>query len=225
MKDKLDYLLPEGVKYFFYWFIYKIRYKGTAIKSGTKISKNVEVGKNVQIGKGSSISGACQVGDYTFINDFALIDASVIHIGKFCSISHNVKIGMRSHPIELLSTSPKLYLKSKGVCEQDYFEELTLNTHTLVGDDVYIGANAIVMAGVNVGTGAVIGAGAIVTKDVPPYSIIIGNPGKVVRYRFSDDIIDNLVSEDIYNKGISEIIDFNHDFNSDFLSVTSAVNK
>ncbi len=221
MKNTLDYLLPEGVKHFFYWFLYRIRYKGVAIKSGSKISKNVKIGKSVQVGKNSSISGGCLIGDYTFINDYTLIDACVIKVGRFCSISHNVKIGMRSHPIELLSTSPKLYLKAKGVCENDYFEELTIDTHTFVGDDVYIGANAIVMAGVTVGTGAVIGAGAIVTKDVPPYSIVLGNPGKVVRYRFSNDIIDTLISEDIYNKDISEIVSFNHGFNSEVLSSVS----
>ncbi|OLQ86169.1 hypothetical protein BIY22_13040 [Vibrio panuliri] len=213
LKNRLDYFLPEIFKSFIYWFLYKYRYRGIKIKSGTKLSRNVRIEKGVEIGKNVSISGSCNIGGYTFINDYAMVDMSVISIGRFCSISHNVKIGMRSHPINLFSTSPNLYFKSKNICLEDYYKEKKSDIETSLGNDVYIGANAIIMAGVSVGDGAVIGAGSIVTKNVSPYSIVVGNPGKVIGHRFSPEIIDEIISMNIFESSLDDIIRLNHKFN------------
>ena len=73
------------------------------------------------------------------------------------------------------------------------------NGDIVVGDDVWVGQRAIIMSGVNIGQGAVIGAGAIVTKNVPPYAIVGGIPAKVIRYRFSEELIQELLKID-YSK-------------------------
>ena len=213
LKSSLDYFIPEGLKSFIYWFLYKIKYRKCQIKSGTKISRYVILNDGVQIGKMASISGVCEVGSHTFINDYSLLDSSVVSIGRFCSISHNVKIGMRSHPTKLFSTSPNLYIKEKGICVDNYFSDD--DTKTVISHDVYIGANAIIMAGVNVGQGAVIGAGSIVMEDVPPYSVVVGIPGQVIKYRFAKTTIESILEKKIFDSDVNSIVEFNHDFNTD----------
>lgn len=71
-------------------------------------------------------------------------------------------------------------------------DQLVLRGNTVVGNDVWIGARALIMSGVNIGNGAVVAAGSVVTKDVPPYAIVGGNPAKIIRYRFDASVIDKL---------------------------------
>jgi len=99
------------------------------------------------------------------------------------SVAYGVRIGLPEHPVNMVSTSPKIYrnIKSKDI-KDVYFPPI-------IGNDVWIGANAIILQGVTIGDGAVIAAGAVVTKDVPPYAIVGGVPAKVIKYRFSDDVI------------------------------------
>lgn len=111
-------------------------------------------------------------------------------IGKYCSISWNVTVGATMHPLNHISTHAFPYISFFNFVKTNKRFE----TKTFIGNDVWIGANAILMPGVRVGNGSIIGAGAIVTKNVPPYAIVIGNPGNVLKYRFSSEIIDKLES-------------------------------
>ncbi len=114
-----------------------------------------------------------------------------LNIGSFCSLAHGVKFLLAAeHPTDYFSTFP---FKVK-LCGKDYeaFGKGDIN----VGDDVWIGTNAIILSGVNIGRGAVIAAGAVVNKDVPPYSVVGGVPAKVIKYRFSDEIIEELMKVD-----------------------------
>ena len=99
------------------------------------------------------------------------------------SVAYGVRIGLPEHPVNMVSTSPKIYrnIKLKDI-KDVYFPPI-------IGNDVWIGANAIILQGVTIGDGAIIAAGAVVTKDVPPYAIVGGVPAKVIKYRFSDDVI------------------------------------
>lgn len=111
-------------------------------------------------------------------------------IGKYCSISWDVTIGALSHPFDSISSHAFSYRKQFGlVNENEYLNQ----KKTVLGNDVWVGCGAIIIAGVTIGDGAVIGAGAVVTKDVMPYEIVAGVPAKHIRNRFSQKTIEVLL--------------------------------
>lgn len=129
----------------------------------------------------------------------ASVDSGTI-VGAFCSIAPGVRIGGMNHPTHFVSTHPFLYTKRKGFAEEDIQGIIQKGTRpVIIEDDVWIGQNAVILAGVKISKGAVIGSGAIVTKDIPPYSIAVGVPAKVIRKRFSDEQIDKLSNIDWAN--------------------------
>ena len=137
------------------------------------------------------------IGHYSYIGEYTKIDRCVT-IGRYCSIANNVLIGATIHPTNWLSTSPFQYDKwLEPDCNKC---DWTIARPTSIGNDVWIGANAIIQSGVSIGNGAIIGSGAVVTKDVPPYAIVIGVPAKVLRYRFSQKIIKKLQKLEWWNK-------------------------
>ncbi|MDO9145881.1 MULTISPECIES: CatB-related O-acetyltransferase [Comamonadaceae] len=119
-------------------------------------------------------------------------DIYYANIGSFTSIANQVVIGGASHPMDWVGMSPVFYAGRDSINKK--FSKYTLDTplNTTIGNDVWIGRSAIIMSGVRIGNGAVIGAGAIVAKDVPPYAIVAGNPAKLIRYRFSSDLVSAL---------------------------------
>lgn len=152
------------------------------VDSSLKISKGARINRGVIIGENVNIE------EYTYINNNSIIFNT--KIGKFCSVSYNCMIGLPNHPINNISTSPFLYSNHNILNIPESFEEL--NTETIIGNDVWIGASAIIMRGISIGDGAIIGAGSIVTKDVPPYAIAVGNPAKVIKMRFDKNQVEFL---------------------------------
>jgi len=119
---------------------------------------------------------------------------SNLRIGNYCSIAEGVRfIASCDHRIDLVSTfpfSPKHHF-SKG--------------DIIVGNDVWIGMNAIILSGVTIGDGAVIGAGAVVTKDVKPYAVVAGNPAKIRKYRFNQKQIARLLEIKWWDWPVQEV--------------------
>jgi acetyltransferase-like isoleucine patch superfamily enzyme len=179
--------------YFLFFSIYKyLKYPNCKINTNF-ILPGVKIGNYVLIRKHCKINRGVEIGDYTFINEYTQVDSNTKSIGKYCSIAHNVKIGMGPHPISYFSTSPVFYAKSRGFVKEDSYDEYEDKGYTVIGNDVFIASNVIIMAGVTIGDGAVVAAGAIVTKDVPPYAIVGGTPAKIIKYRFDESTINLLL--------------------------------
>ncbi|WP_422229174.1 CatB-related O-acetyltransferase [Rickettsia endosymbiont of Halotydeus destructor] len=142
------------------------------------------------------------VGDYTYYSDsnnpekFEYKNVRGAYfvkliIGKFCAIAMgtNFITDDMNHPMDGFSTYPFFIFENWN----NYTPSPDKRRDTIIGNDVWFGTNSTIMPGVNIGNGAIIGACSVVTKDVPPYSIVVGNPAKIVRQRFPDEIIEQLL--------------------------------
>lgn len=133
------------------------------------------------------------VGDGTYISANGRISETTI--GKYCSIGPDLCSGWGVHPLNGVSTSPMFYSTRRQngrslVSSSNLVERKRIK----IGNDVFIGRNVILLDGITIGDGAVIGAGAVVSKDIPPYAIAVGIPIKVVKYRFSPEVIEQLLA-------------------------------
>lgn len=152
------------------------------------------------------LSRKLTIGAYTDI-----VSGSELHdvssIGRYCSIAKNVIIGLdrRSHPLNWLTSHSGLVdmrHKLGGIAlHHDGVKQ------TIIGHDVWIGMDVLILDGVTIGTGAVIGAQSLVNKDIPPYAIAVGSPAQVVRYRFDQNIIDSLLASQWWNLPAQQLTD------------------
>lgn len=172
------------------------------------IAYNAKIGNRVALAEYTDIRENVQIGDYSYVNRGTIVFSGII--GKFCSIGYNCSIGPMEHPLNRLSTSPFLYKRSWGCVEDDKWNEI--NNPPVIGNDVWIGNNIVVLQGVNISDGAVIAAGAVVTNNVPAYAIVGGVPAKVIKYRFSGEKIQELLSSKWYGKPIDKIIKIANEF-------------
>jgi acetyltransferase-like isoleucine patch superfamily enzyme len=168
------------------------------------IAKNVKLENFVTLKEGVHL-GADSVGKYTFINKNVIVDKNTKSIGRFCSIAYGVKIGLGNHPLERISTHPFSYSKKYNLVDDDTVFSSQITTKTIIGNDVWIGANAIILAGVNIGDGAVVGANSLVTRDVESYSVVMGTPANHSKYRFDEEKRKELLKEQWWNWNDSKI--------------------
>lgn len=121
-------------------------------------------------------------------------DITYADIGSFVSIANGVVIGGGRHPMEWVSMSPVFYEGRDSVKAKFSTHKRDPVKKVVIGHDVWIGRSAIVLPGVEIGVGAVVGAGAVVTKNVPAYAVVAGNPAHLIRYRFSESVIQRLLN-------------------------------
>ncbi len=134
-----------------------------------------------------------EMGDYSYV----VHDAQIIYatIGKFCSIASHTRVNPGNHPLERVALNHFTYRASAyglGPDEAGFFDWRRRHRVTL-GHDVWLGHGVIVLPGVTIGTGAAIGAGAVVTKDIPPFAVAVGNPARVIRFRFPEELREALL--------------------------------
>ena len=155
------------------------------------------------------------VGDFTYIAE-SEFESHVTHfypwsrdrliIGKFCQIAAGVEFMMNdaNHRMNAVSTFP-FYTLAGWDMEPPKAEELPFKGDTVIGNDVWIGQNATILPGVHIGDGAIIGAESVVGSDIPPYAVAVGNPARVIRRRFDDDMITLLLAVRWWDRPIGEI--------------------
>lgn len=164
---------------------------GSQIEAPTSIICTVSPGAFIDIGAFCNLSGGT-------INN--------VRFGRYCSIAAGVVIGMHEHPTDWLTTSRTAYYPQvngwrelvaphrKGDVQRGVRPFRDSCPLTEIGHDVWIGQGAFVKSGIRIGTGSVVGARAIVLRDVPPYSIVVGTPGRVVRPRFPQAVVERLLA-------------------------------
>lgn len=136
-------------------------------------------------------------------------------VGAFCSINETAQMGFINHPTEFITTHPFIYEQAYGLLEDKGIQSLfsiSDNQGIEIGNDVWIGAGALILPSVKIGDGAIIGAGAVVTKDIPDYAIAVGVPAKVIRYRFTDEEIEILKKIQWWNWSDEKIRECGQDF-------------
>lgn len=156
--------------------------------------KDVKLGAYCEVGA-RTILDEVVMGDYSYVVNDSQIAYTAI--GKFCSIAAMTRINPGNHPMQRATQSHFTYRSSmyfEGEADDADFFEWRRSHHVTIGHDVWIGHGAVILPRRVIGSGAVIAAGAIVTKDVAPYTIVAGNPARVIRTRFSEMAVQRLMT-------------------------------
>ena len=142
------------------------------------------------------------------------VNATDVELGSFCSVGAYCSIGGGEHPTDYVSTSP-VFLQGRNFLGRHYGELPFRASQTVrIGNDVWIGSHAFIRAGVSIGDGAVIGAHAVVTRDVPPYTVWAGVPAKMLRRRFDEKTSQRLLAArwwDLSDERLRELAPYFHD--------------
>ncbi|MFT4802864.1 MAG: acetyltransferase-like isoleucine patch superfamily enzyme [Psychroserpens sp.] len=205
---KICYLIPDKISYSFKIknFIKKIAQKvivkvipeikillnnKEGLTNILNFNQHNKINPKVRIDEPSRIYNS-SIGENTYISVNSRI--SETYIGKFCSIGPNLLCGWGIHPTNGISTSPMFY-SNLNQAGYSYVKESKIEEREVItiGNDVFIGMNVTILDGVKIGNGAIIGAGSVVTKDVPDYAIVGGVPAKLIKYRFDEYTVSQLL--------------------------------
>lgn len=204
-------ILPDAVRHYARWI------KTSCIRRTFKFPQSAIISGDSQIALDAKVYPLCEIqssliGRYSYVgHESKLIQTE---IGAFCSIAPECIIGGYLHPSKVWVTTSPAFFSPLGQCGKTFvhsslFEEVK---RTFVGNDVWLGYRSIVLAGVRIADGAIVGAGSVVTKDVPPYCIVAGNPARILRKRFEDDEIAFLQSIAWWNWTTEKLVENASDF-------------
>ena len=212
LKDYIDFgFLSNPLGKYFKWLgikaYYQIKNWGKHLRISYMASlSNTTVGKYNLIGKNTIVVNS-SIGDFTYIAENGnIFNAS---IGKYCSVGPNVRIAPGKHPTSVfVSTHPSLYSNPGNLIRNFVNKSMfNYNSNVTVGNDVWIGVNAVIADGITIGDGAVIAANSIVTTNIEPYMIVGGNPAKPIKKRFEDDQVSFLLEFKWWDKSEEFISD------------------
>lgn len=163
---------------------------GVSLYSGANLGRNADVVCEAPCKLGGDISFKGFVGAYTYVRKGSRLSPALRSIGRFCSIAPGALIGDSNHPVDWLSTHPFQWGATPLVSEKAGITKFKKANRSIeIGNDVWVGTSVVITPGVTIGNGAIIAAGCVVVKDVPPYAIVGGVPGKIIRYRFDEKTI------------------------------------
>lgn len=172
--------------------LYRRRFEDCIFHRGVRIDDESKLGRyNVLFSNVNVLNST--IDDHTFVQRNSFINCA--DIGKFCSIAMNVLIGPGQHPTAFVSSHPAFYSVTQPIVKT-FSSSDTFNPfkRTIVGHDVWLGHNSVIMDGIKIGTGAVVAAGAVVTNNIPDYAIVAGVPARLIKFRF-DERVRNLLLE------------------------------
>lgn len=155
-----------------------------------------EIGSYNHFSEGVLIYENAHIGNNNYVAPYVMINNA--KIGNFCSLGPNSKIGLGEHDYCAISTLPDM---NNGYGRMKLYN---LEKPSVLGCDVWVGANAVIKQGVTIGTGAVIGANSVVTKDIPAYAIAIGAPAAVIKYRFDEENCNKIIDSGWFYKSFTE---------------------
>lgn len=187
--------------------------KGKPIKI---INSNIHL---MEVGEGVFIENVVGYGNI-FLERFTSISGpgTVLHsvennikIGAFSSIAQNVSIQEFNHD----QRKPSTYAMNYNMYNEKFKNDVVSKGDIIIEEDVWVGSNVVILSGVNIGRGSIVGAGSLVTKNIPKYSIVFGNPAKIYKKRFSEDIIELLEDIQWWNWSIEKIEKNKEFFNLD----------
>lgn len=189
-------MIKKTTKIFLYNIIQVVKvsffnYKKRTHLMSVNASLNAKYGKNVLIDNNTYVSDNVEIGDYSYVNKNSHIENCTI--GKYCSISSGVYICPAEHDIKNYSTHPILNNNRQST------------ERVIIGNDVLISLNAIILSDVKIGDGAVIAAGAVVTKDVKDYEVVGGVPAKHIKFRFENNKIKELKESQWWELSLTRI--------------------
>lgn len=166
------------------------------------IGPHVHLGLECTIARDVELARNVSIGNYSYVNAGTVIASG--KIGHFCSIGYFCQIGMPEHPLDFVSTSPRIYGHKNILGLKPFWNDYP--SPPIIESDIWIGSQAIILQHVHIGVGAVIAGGAVVTKDVEPYTIVAGVPAKIIRKRFDDSTVMQLLESEWWNWSIQEIL-------------------
>ena len=202
----------------------RIKYINSKYKTGylnSNVPKSFLSVEGLQINKNISFNWDMYIGKYCYIGSNTRI-YNCSGIGNYCSISFDVKIGVINHALNHISTNPIFYNKKKGWISRTTYDE-QIRKPAIIGHDVLISCNVVILEGVTIGTGAVIGAGSVVTKDIPPYAIAAGVPARIIKYRFDESLRNKLLLSKWWDLPKEELIKYSEQFNNPDVFVENIV--
>lgn len=180
---------------------YQLKYWGKHLRIGyLSTLGNTTFGRYNTIGSNCVVSN-CILGDFSYINSFSYVLNTTM--GRYCSVGPNVKIAPGKHPTSVFVSTHPVTFNNQGNLVKNYCSEpkFSISQPVIIGNDVWVGANAIIVDGVHIADGAIIAANSLVTKDVGAYEIVGGNPARFIKKRFDDEQIRYLQDTQWWNKG------------------------
>ncbi len=170
---------------------------------GSRLDGVITIGEGCLVAR-CELYGDIEIGRYTSLNGpntDIVAEGGKVTIGNFCSIARNVSMQVSNHAMARATTYPIF----KNVFKEENINDFISKGDISIGNDVWIGAHALILSGAKINNGAVIAANSVVTGEIPAYAIVAGSPAKVIKYRFSPEVIEQLLKKKWWDWSVERI--------------------